>query len=386
VIRIGQISDKDNQMFNLIYSVVHALNKEQHEPIQPSTIKEEVLESEDDGVEKLLSGVVKTYGSRNNSAHYGVFRAEGEGRGAFPDKFDDYVNTHNPSPDDFLDLSKTAMDELYGKAEVSSLASGGYMLFADYTQDGTRFFLTVMIKQKEGLTLTKDLQPEALMQLDLNKLHQAARINVAKYLRFWDGSEEEQSELVYLSFVSPHPGKGASGYFVTALGCQAGSTSKKATEALIKASSAFFRGEDDLAAARSDFRNDLIAYLEGKKNSGELVKLSEIDALARNYMPADEPGRQDELSDAFMAFLNNEENAIPAEFAVSTSALNGYLKINVKANNWQIKFDRSALGSDAAASIYFDQNTNKIVLSDVPEDVRILLTDELKFRELNGKQ
>ncbi|WP_320837519.1 nucleoid-associated protein [Zhongshania sp.] len=371
-------------MFNLIYSVVHALNKEQHEPIQPSTIKADVLQSGDDGVEKLLSGVVKTYGSRNNSAHYGIFREEGEGRGAFPDRFDEYVNTPNPSSDDFLDLTKTAMDELYGKAEVSSLASGGYMLFADYTQDGTRFFLTVMIKQKEGLTLTEDLQPEALMQLDLNKLYQAARINIAKYRSFLDADEDEQSELVYLSFVSPHPGKGASGYFVTALGCQAGSTSKKATEALIKASAAFFRGEDDLAGARADFRNDLITYLSEKKLSRELVKLSEIDAIARNYMPADEPGRQDELSDAFMAFLNNEENAIPAEFAVSSTALSGYLKINVKANNWQIKFDRSALGDDAAASIYFDQNTKKIVLSDVPDDVQKILKDELNFRNING--
>ncbi|MEZ5528992.1 MAG: nucleoid-associated protein [Porticoccaceae bacterium] len=372
-------------MLSINNVVVHALVKEQHQPIQPSVFKNETLSPTDEGVKKLLEGVTKTYGSRNNSASYGIFREAGEGRGAFPDTFDHYIGLVNPSADNFLALSRFAMDELYAKAHDSGPASGGYMLFADYVHQGDQFLLVAMIKQKEGLMLTEDLKPESLMALDLTKLHQAARINFTKYRAFLSADAEAQAELVYLSFISPSQERGASGYFVTALGCQAGSTARKATDSLIKASAAFFRDNEEIKDRRLEFRDELLEYIDSKvkSESGEFIRLSEVDAIARKYMPADQPGKQDELSEAFIAFLNNEENAVPSEFKASDLALKQYQKMTVKSDHWQIKFDRSALGDNDEAAIYYDEDANKIILKGVPEGMKAILEDELGFRALD---
>lgn len=374
-------------MVAVLHAVVHALVKDQHSPIQPSIIKDETLDSNDEDVVKLVDGVVSAYGSRRNSAHYGVFRDAGEGRGSFPGAFHGYISLERGTSEaEFLELTRVAMDELYGKAESASAASGGYMLFAEYIHQERRFFIAAMVKQKEGLKLDDDLRPEALMQLDLQRLHQAARVNFSKYQEYLAAPEEQRSELVFLSFVSPHPGKGASGYFVTALGCQAGATSKRATDSLLRATATFFRERQDLRKFRHDFRNDLMAYLEQKEGNGEFVKLSEVEAIARNYLPADEPGVQDDLSEELISFLNSEENAIPSEFTASQSVLKQHRQIRYQAPNWQIYFDKSALGTSEAAEIFYDKGEKKLVLRNLPVEMQSVIEDELEAREESGEE
>jgi nucleoid-associated protein len=366
------------------HAVVHALVKDQHQAIEKSIIKDQTLNPNDDDVIKLVEGVVSAYGSRNNSAHYGVFREVGEGRGSFPDAYHSFASlTQASTTQQFLELTKVAMDELYRKADATPASSGGYMLFAEYSQGDTSFLIAAMVKQKEGLTLNEDLRPEALMQLDLKKLHQAARINLSRYHAYLAAAGEEKAELVYLSFISPHPGKGASGYFVTALGCQAGATSQRATDNLIKATNTFFKGREELSSKRYDFRSDLLAYLDEKREGGQFVKLSEVDALARKYLPADEPGVQDALSEELMAFLNGEENAIPSEFTLSETALNRHKQIRYKAENWQINFEKTALGETDTAEIFYDKDSKKLVLRNIPEDMRSVIEEELEARKLS---
>jgi len=208
-------------MVTVNQAVVHALVKEQHKAIQPSIIQKELLEPSDENVVKLVSSIVQIYGSRNNSAHYGVFRQYGDGRGKFPDQANSYISATSSTAEDFLELTKVAMDELYSRAENNSASSGGYMFFADYQSEAGRFLISAMIKKKEGLTLNEELKPELFLQLDLTKLHQAARINFSKYEEYLEASSEQREELVYLSFISPKVGVKVSGYFVTALGCKA---------------------------------------------------------------------------------------------------------------------------------------------------------------------
>lgn len=356
--------------------IIHELIKEQHKPIQQTKYRENVLNNHHKAVIKLINEIISLYGRRNHAAHYGTFR-EREGRGLFPNKFEEYAQKGGVNEADFIELSKVAMESLYSKAEGMSAASGGYMFYADYNSDQTRYFLIAMIKQKEGITLSARLEPEELTQLDLNRLHQAAKINFSKLSSFKKASGKEKQELNYLSFVSPNSTKTTAGYFVTALGCAQGTAPSRATDSLIRESVNFFRNHEDLKCNYRNFKDDLLEFLNQKIEKDESVKLSEIERLARKYIPADDTEKADEVADDFLSHLNSEEVAVPVEFPVTKRALNKYQKISYESENWEINFQRSALGETANAQIYYNKKQKSLTLNEIPDEMIKTIEKEL---------
>ena len=359
--------------------VIHELVKEQHQSIQPSNLRAAALDPTNGIVLKLVDGITSLYGTRNNSAHYGTFRT-GDGSGAFPGSFSTYTETATPDDAQFMTLTRVAMDELYRKAESSQASSGGYILFADYSSAQSRFFIIAMIKQKEGIRLSEGLEPEELTELDMNRLYQAARVNFGKLSAYLAAPEADRPELSYLSFVSPNAGKTAAGYFVTALGCAPGAASARATDTLVKESTAFFRNNDALKPFRKRFKDNLLAYLSRKEEVGESVKLSEVEEIARQFMPAGEPGQVDEMACALISHLNSEEHAVPVEFPVNETALKKHTHIIYSADNWDLKFERHALGVTDAAQIYYDRENNRITIKDLPDSLIEKICEELENR------
>ncbi len=365
---------------NINKVIIHELVKTQHKPIQPSNLRDEILDPGLDSVQKLVVGITSLYGKRNNTAHYGTFRSD-EGRGYFPDAFESYAASMTPNNKFFFDLSLMGMKSLYQTAENIHAASGGYILFSDYSNAQGRFFLVAMIKQKEGLTLSKMLVPEELAQIDLSRLYQAARISFGKLSAYKAADEVTQQELNYLSFVSPSSTKSAAGYFVSALGCAPGTAAARATDTIIRESVAFFRQHDELRNHRQEFKNLLMEYLTRKEERGESVKLSEVENLARRYMPADHPGKADEIADEFISHLNSEEHSVPVEFPVSKRALVKHRQIRYKADNWDLAFERVALGETDDAQVYYDRQGGRIILNTVPTKMIELIQEELNSRK-----
>ena len=52
--------------------MVHRLVKEQHQPIRPSQMRDAVLDRTNENVQKLIHSLVSVYGTRYNTAQYGV--------------------------------------------------------------------------------------------------------------------------------------------------------------------------------------------------------------------------------------------------------------------------------------------------------------------------
>lgn len=362
--------------------IVHELKKQQHRGIEDSNYRPLVLDNEHPLVVKLVEDVTKIYGNRYNGAHYGTF-VEGEGRGNFPDEFNIYSKLDNPTDLNFIKISHIAMHRLYDKASSSPPASGGYILFSDYVSDGTRFFLIVMIKKAPGMRLSEELIPEELEQLDLNKLHQAARINLRKLAEYEAAEREHRRELNYLSFISPASSKSASGYFITALGCSEGNTSNRATASLIKGSRGFFKQRPEIAENKDAFMSDLYAYLYEKLDNKEPVRLSEVSNIASRHVPADLGDRAQELIDEYVALLNSEDLAIPVEFPVSKSTLKRQTHVTAKSENWQFTFDKLALGTDAASEIYYNREQGTLQITALTPEVIEQLEAELEEEQPN---
>jgi nucleoid-associated protein len=366
--------------------VIHEIIKQQHKDPLPLVPTDVVLPPENETVIKLVKGVAGLYSKKNNSAHYGVFKS-GKDRGNFPDAFIQYFENDKNSDKTFMDLSLTVIGELYRLVEGQQSSSGGNILVVDCEIDTYCFFLVAMLKNTDGISLTtrksgvrdpKVLVLEELEQIDLNTLHQAARINLGKFQEYVDANDDEQQEINYLSFVSPSSSKSASGYFVAALGCSKGTASATATEILITESVNFFRKDAKLRDKRLDYKDDLLRYLNDCQKRGYSVKLSRVDALARNYFPADEEGMADQYSEALHEELNSEKNSIPAEFPISKSVLQKHSHIKYKSDRWQLLFDRDSLGTNENSEIRYLKRDSKLIISNLPAELREIIEDELR--------
>lgn len=357
------------------FAVIHELVKVQHKPIQPSIIRAAPLDPTNETVSKVVGEVTNVYGRKQNSAHYGIF-STGKDRGGFPDSFEKYASIQVPTAQNFMTISRAVMENLFEKAENITPASGGYLLFSDYELLNNRFFMIAMIKGREGFRLSANLEPEELLELDLTKLNQAARINLNKYKSYKVAAPAEKQEINYLSFVSPSSSQSAAGYFVTALGCSKGTASALATKTLIKESSVFFEKTPELTEFKSKFREDLIEYLN-KKKPGDSIRLSEVEQLARKYIPSKEQGQADKIAENFLEYLNGDEHSIPVEFPISHATVQKFTHISYKDENLQIKFEKLSFGDDPNASVFFDQKNKKLTFNNIPTALLELLESEL---------
>ena len=368
------------------FAVVHELIKEQHKDIQDSDIRDVVLKKDQSAVSKLILGSASIYGKKNNAAHYGIFAKKTDSE--FPKDFGVYAQL--PLSDkSFLEITRSAMGELHSAAgnARARASSGGYILFVDYENVQGRFFLIVMLKKRDGLRLNEKLEPEELIELDLNSLYHAARINFQKYDEHREADEEAKQELNYLSFLSQNAARSAAGYFVTALGCAVGTASAAATKNLIQESVKFFRDRPNLFKNRLAFKDDLLRYLEKQRDLGHSVKLSEVEKIARDYFPAELEDQADDLANEFTGHLNSEAVEVPVEFPINKGVLDKYTHVLYKADNWQLKFDRNSLGEAVDAEIRFMEQERKLIINNLSKEaiavIRQALADKTDVLDTN---
>ena len=362
---------------NLTFSVIHQLVKEPRERLMPSVIVEDVLDCSLDTVDTLVKDVIKLYGTRDNNAVFGTFGSADE-VGAFPRHFETFLN-ENHTAESFLSLTKNAMRSLEIKSRDVNFASGGYLLFSLYETGGQQFLIVAMIKQKEGLQLDENLVPIGIIELDLNKLHQAAKINFSKYAQYQNAGEEEQQELSYLSFVSPKSNQSASGYFIKALGCSKGIAASTATSGFISGITSFFQSKNELRESKSEAKKDVITYLRGCISEDRQATIGDVVGSVRPCYPSsyDEEDKV-VLDNELTALLNSDEYQVPSAFVVHESTVNKKARIKVKSDNWQAQLEKSALGVTSDAEIHFDRENRKLTFNRLSNEAINTITDRLR--------
>lgn len=367
--------------------IVHELFKEAKKPMNPAKkikFRDNVLDPSNDIVIKLISEINGLYGKKGNSAYYGVFKEELTERGPVPDAIENYTILAKPSNQDFIDLTVEIMNKLAKEAEAQLWSSGGIIVFADYIRDGVRFLLVTMIKQKEGIRLSSRLEPELLEQLDLTKINQAARINFDKFIKYQNSSHIEKNDLSYLSFISTIAQQTASGYFITALGCDKGITSNKATKNLPNEVRKFFDKHSEIKENARQFKNEVIAYLERQADSKQPAKLSDIAAMAYKHMTYIDEALREKLSSELINHLNSEEVRIPVEFNVSRSELNQILNVKYKGDGFGFNFEKALLGTTGDADICYNPSNGNLTFLKLPKDAIQAIEKALKEKEQTG--
>lgn len=356
--------------FNLRHCVIHELIKESGKQKVETTLKS-VLPKDDEYVCQLVESLTELIGKKDNQAARGTFDSEDV---AFkvPTAFKAYYDGAATS-EDFLQLSLTCMSELSRQAKDPSrvAASGGAIVFAHYLRGESNFLLIVMVKQKEALRLDANLKPVGTVQIDLAKIHQAARVNFDRFHLFETLPDDEKP--AYLAFVSPKVNQDASGYFVAALGCSDSVPSAKATDAALNGVRSYFEANADIKLYKNAAYDAVLYHLKEKK-PGETASLSEIEHVVRQVVPA---GKHEHI-DNLAIYLNGEEIGVPLEFSINRTVINKRTKIRTKSNGWELSFEKRFFGEQAGSVIQFLRKEKKLIISQLDENTIKKLEDALK--------
>jgi nucleoid-associated protein len=201
---------KGGTMEVLKSAVIHSLEKDAHDATTTIQQAKGALDVTDRMVTQLARQLADLVGKDGNAVLWGQFAAANR-EGNFPGAVRTMMHESLASSA-FMEMSVTTMNELRDQAEKKSGATGGHIFFGQYQTNGYAFLLVAMIKQKGAITLSEDLRPTEIKEIDMSKLHQAARINLTRYGEHLvarsdnDGVARDQAEnseeKTYLCFVN----------------------------------------------------------------------------------------------------------------------------------------------------------------------------------------
>lgn len=140
----------------------------------------------------LVTALNKSYNS--DRVLYAVFDAA-EGK-YFPEKFIEYAQS-DKTVDDFITFTRNVIGNLETLMQQVTLATGGYFVFTEYTNNGNEYFGIFLIRDTEGKALSRtdgSFSIDSIEYVDTSNLAMAYRISQSKY----DANEETYLSLTQL--------------------------------------------------------------------------------------------------------------------------------------------------------------------------------------------
>ncbi|MCQ0166041.1 nucleoid-associated protein [Pseudomonas sp. S12(2018)] len=350
--------------FVLKHAVIHSYEKDAHTGVVGNVVRKPLFNVQLAPVVSLVLGIHTILGKAGNNVVWGQFATDGR-QGMFPGATA-ALDANLDSADIFSALATTVIDELVVQSQEEALSTGGHILVSSYLSDNTPFILVTSIKQKGGIRLDENYVPQEVVEVDMDKIHQAARINLSRYRAVGEvpngNDDAEDQDRTYLCFISRGRNSEASGYFIKALGCKKGIASARATKNAIDSVFQFFRRNENIAPFKIQARENVTRYLNDRLEQGQHAKLDAICFAALQALPIEQAelaGNLDNLKD----YLNGEEVRVPDEFTVNKKALNDRVRIKGEADHWTLNFEKGALGEDANAEVYYNRNEGTLTLS-----------------------
>lgn len=371
-------------MITLKTAIIHSFKKLAKTSFISDVVKKDVvLNTENPALQFLVNGIHGLIGKEGNSVVYGQF-ANDERQGPFPRRFTEFVAAQDDEAQ-FIDLTHLAMDQLVEQAGNQVLSTGGHILCAQYSSGASNFFLVASMKERGGIQLDENYVPKEIQEVDLNKVQQAARINLGSFVAIQamaatpqtaESEVVEEADSTYLCFISRGRDSQASDYFISALGCAKGVASGRATKNAIDNVAKFFRDKKSLKSFGYRAKEAVIKYLETQLAAGKSARLDSIVHAATAHVPADLVDEIVGLKD----YLNSEKNKVPDDFTVNAKTLKEKTRIKGDASNWSLQFERGALGKDPAADVYYDEGRKKLTLSNMTTELIEVIEKELQAR------
>jgi nucleoid-associated protein YejK len=326
---------------NLNNIIVHKLNKEAQGKASLE-LRENYLPIGEREIE-FVTNLKQAY-YRKSNPNYGVFNGNAV---AYP--FQSLLRNYADDNSQFYQFTENAMSHLLGIINAVPQATGGYVVFAHYILQNEEFVIIVMLNNKKQYNINDNLSIEEIFSLDIDKLDVANFVNLTRW------NEENET---YLSFARGR--KEISKYFKNFIGCTDQTSAKQSSQQL---KSAFLDYIDTLKIdieAKENLRNDIFNYCIGQVKRKEDISLGHISSTIDNEQP-----------ELFQEFASGELYRVSANVKGHIQTLKNLKFYTYKSKKLSISFDSGLVNE----SIFYNEQTNELRITDIPDDLRQQLTN-----------
>jgi nucleoid-associated protein len=256
---------------------------------------------------------------------------------------------------DFVAFSHGASELLIDKLNepTAQQAKGGYLLLNHYTHQGSHFLSVVLLRMRQGISLSADLSFTAVDELNLDTLHMAARINLSD----WRAAATER----YIAFKIGRQARDVTQYFSDFIGCREYRAAKEDTKNLVAATGDFCARRNLSESETLGVRRQVEELCRDRLDSGSPVFLEDIASLLdARYPPEDEKGQGLFLS------IAQDDYGLTNTPAIDRGGLRSLVRYSGKTKKLAISFDADLLDQGA---VRYDSDTKSLTITELPESL-----------------
>lgn len=319
--------------------IVHRVEKDQHQDTVISNLRDDEL-PDDELSRRFVNGLRDTY-RRRTAVHYSTFQEfESEAQEAtlvFKSQLKSYIDEKSS----FIDFSKEATVALKTKLEATPSATGGYVVYAEYTHDYKQYLFCAAVEETQGVGITEDLDltPEEFLNLD--DLQVAARVNITE----WQSGAD-----AHVSFI--RGSKEVSKYFQEFIGVDDAKTGAAAAQNLLEAID-FYLSENEVdAETRMSRKAEVGHYMSRQQSAKSAVRLGTVATLVEPDNPED-----------FAEMAQSDDFRVSATFGSTPSAVKKFSIYRVDGDGFSFEFETRAV-----RKVRYHTDSRKLVVSDVSID------------------
>ena len=292
----------------------------------------------DERMTKLGEELLLVYSRLTNN--YGCFDQDRETY-----RFPHHLEQYRAQQLDVVELSKITCRAIATRMGDSNSATGGYACFLRYENQGRDWLLIVMLKLKTGTGIDPEsLELNESLAFDINHLHEAARIDLAK----WQANEQP-----YLSFIKRSGRQDeVTRYFRLALGCTEYTDSRSNTDQALKAVDAYCADKGWTPEQRRSTRQKTYDYFDEKSRSSEAVNMVALSGRINDQEP-----------ESFIAFVKEKDMPVSETFEPHRRTFSRFKRITEKFGNVSVAFDVQDV---LDGRVDYDAATQQLVIDEPP--------------------
>jgi nucleoid-associated protein len=328
--------------------IAHEIKKEPHTNTAALHLREEVLPVGSDLSDKLLTQLKDSFLKRNPIG--GKFKLTGGTQPRFQQLLIRYLNAANDKA--FVQFTREAMEVLQSEMSRQQLATGGYIVFAEYDANNTPFLLTAILSTQDEPTFDENLNLVANTRLDLDHLRHGARC------RLEDVQENKDGVVHFISYRIA----GVSEYFLDFIGCEAVTRPEVQAARLYSALNAWAKKQEFDEEQKWEMLGRAYGHWADCKREQRPMKLT---ALANTLAP--------EQPEPLLDYLGQEGFQLAGEFSPpSPSSMKRFVRFSFNANGLKLEFDRNQWENQ----IKIDPKRRILTIRNIPESLISALSDE----------
>jgi nucleoid-associated protein len=329
--------------------IAHQISKKAHETTAKLRLRNKVLPIDSAVAADLFEQLRDSFQGKNPVA--GAFLTTGGTQPRFQQTLTRYIEEDDDAA--FVAFTTDAMNILRDEMTNQQASTGGYVVFAEYEADNTKFLFAALLGTTAKPNFDKDLNLIESPALDLDHLRHGARI------RFDKVEANENGVVLFISQKS----SGASDYFVNFIGCEEIARPEEQGRNLYTALNAWANEKALTDDQRGQLLQNAYTFWRGCRDNNQAMTLT---AIANALNPQD--------SAALLKHLSTEANQLAGEFPPPPpSVMKRFVKFTFNKAGLKLEFDRNAWANE----VKINPRAKTLTITNVPDELIRALTEEL---------